>query len=241
MQRVSCVVLVCFFVFILLTHLVSAPPPPPVPPLRDMNVVLLARRRQPTIDAPLPRTLPLLRAEWVSQDLGDFIPSNLWQPNIRQAYDKRAYLMAAIKKRREADGGSLVEASLALERDRNRLAMTVYKYWDFLKKRDRSVVRRVLRVRADRDVTPERNVRQRTAYQPLPRPPRGPAPNRRGGQGPHRRPGGQGRRPAGQAAYRPRPTLPHGMPANMQPMAAVNWNQGTRGGSRRFDDTGIGD
>jgi hypothetical protein len=76
-----------------------------------VNAVLLARHHELDIDPALPSMLALLRVEWISKVLGDYLPSNTWQRNIRQACNKQAYLMAHIVKRCDADATLLVLAS----------------------------------------------------------------------------------------------------------------------------------
>ena len=151
----------CLLFFEILTFLSDAPPspPPPPPPRRDVNTALQGRSIAPPMDASLPKTLVLLRAEWVSKNLGDFTPHVSWGRSMNASYKKREYLMKDIKRRRQADGSSLVEASVAVDLQRRRLSKTVTQYWSHLKDHDSSVERRVVqprRLEHDRDMTPPR-------------------------------------------------------------------------------------
>jgi hypothetical protein len=218
---VSAVFAVTYFCVFLLTLLLSAPPPP----LRDLNVVLLNRYKVPDISSNIPWTLPLLRAEWVAKGLAEFTPHASWG-NIRAAYDKRAYLMAHIRKKKNDDGLSLAEASEAVERDRLLLSKTVNQFWEHLKARDRSVTRRIPRAPVHRRAGPQddprdavRQVQQRT----------NPA---------ARTPPAAGTPPACRPPTRRPPTLQHGMPLSVQPFGSVTWETNNRGNGRRgLDDS----
>jgi hypothetical protein len=117
----------------------------------------------------LPKTLVLLRAEWISKNLADFVPHNAWGKSLMAAFSKRKYIMDHIKRRRIADGGSLVEASQAVERDRIAASKTVYQWWELLKARDPLLLRRVRRREPEADATPprQRQRQRRTVAPPL--------------------------------------------------------------------------
>jgi hypothetical protein len=119
-----------------------------------VNAVLLAQHHELDIDPALPSMLALLRAEWILKVLGNYLPINTWQCNICQAYNKRAYLMAHIVKRHDADATLLVLATEAKDIECARLNKSVYQYWDHLKSLDRTLVHRVgRRCCLDRDDT----------------------------------------------------------------------------------------
>jgi hypothetical protein len=63
---------------------------------------------------------------------------------MNASYKKREYLMKDITRRHQADGSSLVEASVAVDLQRRRLSKTVYQYWSHLKDHDASVQRCVV-------------------------------------------------------------------------------------------------
>jgi len=103
----------------------------------------------------LPKTLVLLRSEWISKNLADYVPHALWG-NLKPAWMKRHYIMEDIKRRRQADGCSLVQASEAAERDRLAANKTVYQWWELLKARDNTIHRRVRQREIDPNETPPR-------------------------------------------------------------------------------------
>ena len=106
-------------------------------------MALLAVSRRPVMDNAMPRTLALLRAEWVSKNLGDFVPHVSWGIPLNAAVAKRRYLMDFIKLRRQADGSSLIEAAAAVDRDRLQLSKTVPQFLEYLKSRDDMIWHRV--------------------------------------------------------------------------------------------------
>ena len=225
----------CFnflFCFLLLLTLF-----PSDPPQRQVNDVLLARMRQPDMEAALPKTLVLLRAEWVSKNLADFVPHPTWG-NLKAAWIKRKYIMEDIKRRRQADGGSLIEASQAAERDRLAANKTVYQWWELLKARDPLLFRRVRRREPDPNETPPRARRQRrrTIPRPVPPPPpyRAPVATQAAARPARRPPPVHRTAPLGWRRQAVAP--PYGMPAGLQPMQAVNWTRQARTSGRRIDD-----
>jgi hypothetical protein len=209
---------------LILTHLVVLVPDPPQ---RQVNDVLLARSRAPNIEAALPKTLILLRAEWVSKNLADFVPHQSWG-NLKAAWIKRKYVMDDMKRRRMADGGSLVEASEAVERDRLAADKTVYQWWELLKARDPLLFRRVRRREADPNETPPRPRRRRRRHPPPPPPVRRAVPPT--ALAPPLAPPPQVRRTA--RAWQRTPPMPYGMPAGLQPIQAVNWARNVRTSGR---------
>jgi hypothetical protein len=68
----------------------------------------------------------LLRAEWISKNLANFVSHQMWGKNLMAAFSKCQYIMDHIKQKRITDGSSLVEASEAIERDRLAGSKTVY-------------------------------------------------------------------------------------------------------------------
>ena len=95
----------------------------------------------------------------LEDNLADFVPHATWG-NLKAAWIKRNYTMEEIKRRRQADGGSLIEASQAVERDRLAANKNVYQWWELLKARNPLLFHRVCRRELDPNQTPPRQRRQ---------------------------------------------------------------------------------
>ena len=117
----------------------------------------LGQVRVPAIPGKLPKTLRQVLDEHLSLELDKFeeLPKHEWGTPIRMAYSKRQYLFKAIQRRAKViRGNHSVERKMEkavdfLEQERERLELSLNKFFLYLKGNDDKTIQRKKRGRED--------------------------------------------------------------------------------------------